>query len=96
MENQVFMDELSAKISMEDVIALFKNCTEKKKAKTIPDDIIAKPYPDNVLAPAEEKQSIYNVYRGVPFIEKFENLRKFEQYKEEARAKGLKEWEAFL
>lgn len=47
------MDEQLNKITIEEVISLFKNSSEKKKAKTIKDELSLKFFPDNVLAPVE-------------------------------------------
>ena len=44
----------------------------------------------------DEKQRIYDYYRQIPLIENMDQLREFEKFKEETRAKGIKDWEAFL
>ena len=41
------------KLSMDNLISVFKSNSEKKKAKTIKDEVCAKFFPDNILGPVE-------------------------------------------
>lgn len=43
----------------------------------------------------EEKQKFYDKYKGVPLLDD-SNIREYFAKREEIRAKGIKDWEAFL
>lgn len=43
----------------------------------------------------EEKQKFYDIYKGVPLLDE-SNFVEFLEKRDELKAKGVKDWEAFL
>lgn len=53
-------------------------------------------YPDEKVGLSdEEKQKFYDRYKGAPLLDE-SNFRQYFERRDELRAKGIKDWEAFL
>ena len=53
-------------------------------------------YPDEKIELSdEEKQKFYDKYKGAPLLDE-KNFRKYFEWRDEQKSKGVKDWEGFL